>query len=43
MVKIDDVIIINEGLGYGENTTKIRVVDPGRDALIIPRIRDPYN
>ena len=38
--KIEEVIIINSGISYGETTTKIRVVDPGRDAIIIPRIRD---
>ena len=38
--EVQDVIIINGGISYGETTTTARVVEPGKDAIILPRIRD---
>ena len=38
--EITDVIIINGGFGYSNTTTSIKVIETGRDALIIPRIRE---
>ena len=40
--EIDDVIILSAGVSYGESTTSIKVLDTGKDALFIPRIR-PLN
>ena len=37
--EIEEVVIINPGVSYGENTTDIKVVDPGKDAILTPRIR----
>ena len=37
--EIVDVIIIKEGVGYDEDATRINVVDPAKNALLIPRIR----
>ena len=37
--EIVDVIIIKSGQDYDENATRINLVDPGKDALLIPRIR----
>ena len=38
--ELEDVIIINGGQSYGENSTQVSVVDPAKDAILIPRIRD---
>ncbi|AOV62315.1 structural protein [Synechococcus phage S-CAM7] len=38
--EIIDVIIISGGIGYNSASTTIEVLETGRDALIIPRIRD---
>lgn len=38
--QITDVVIISGGIGYNSSATTIEVVETGRDALIIPRIRD---
>ena len=38
--EIEEVIIIEQGISYGETTTDITVVEPAKDAIIIPRIRD---
>ena len=40
--EISDVIILSAGISYGENDTDIKVVDTGKDAILIPRIR-PLN
>ena len=37
--RIVDVIIIRGGISYNENTTKIEVVDPSKNAILVPRIR----
>ena len=36
--KIDDVIVINEGIGYDPNTTTIRVKPRGSGAILTPRL-----
>ena len=38
--QITDVVIISGGIGYNSDATTIEVIETGRDALIIPRIRD---
>ena len=40
--EIEDIIILSAGVSYGENTTTIEIVDTGKDAILIPRIR-PLN
>jgi hypothetical protein len=40
--EIADVLILSAGISYGENTTDIKVVDTGKDAILISRIR-PLN
>ncbi|NRA92109.1 MAG: YHYH protein, partial [Psychroserpens sp.] len=37
---IDEVVIISEGISYDPNTTDIEVIDPARDAILTPRIRN---
>ena len=37
--EIDEVIILSPGIGYNQNTTDIRIDDPGREAILNPRIR----
>ena len=38
--EIRDIVIINGGVEYGETTTTVKVVEPARDAILVPRIRD---
>ena len=38
--EIDDVLVINTGEQYDQNATEIVVTDPGKDAILTPRIRD---
>ena len=37
--EISDVLILSAGVSYGENTTDLSVVDTGKDAILIARIR----
>ena len=37
--EIRDVIILSAGISYGEIDTDIEVVDTGKDAILVPRIR----
>ena len=38
--ELDDVIIINGGQSYNQNTTTVDVIDPAENAILIPRVRD---
>ena len=40
--EIADVLILSAGVSYGEFDTDIKVVDTGKDAILVPRIR-PLN
>ena len=37
--EIVDIIIIKPGIGYDPDTSSIEIVDPGKNGLLIPRIR----
>ena len=38
--ELDDVVIISSGFSYDPDATTMEVVDPSKDAILIPRIRD---
>ena len=38
--EVEDVLILTPGIGYNPDTTSIKVIDPGKDAILTPRIRN---
>ena len=37
--ELTDIVIIKSGIGYQQETTKITITDPGKNGLLVPRIR----